>query len=162
VGRSLDPAEACVMRWDHARRHAACGLLALALLTSCSATEPRPDVGGSVAEPAPGATLAWSRVVATGTRPFAVVGETVLLADGTALLGLRRSDGGELWRLPFVDGDRFTVAGGHVVVERSRAGSFVASEPNDSRSVEVFDAATGSPRWRAEGPARAVVRTDAA
>ena len=149
------------MRWDHARRHAACGLLALALLTSCSATEPRPDVGGSVAEPAPGATLAWSRVVATGTRPFAVVGETVLLADGTALLGLRRSDGGELWRLPFVDGDRFTVAGGHVVVERSRAGSFVASEPTDSRSVEVFDAATGSPRWRAEGPARAVVRTDA-
>ena len=161
VGRSLDPAEACVMRWDHARRHTACGLLALALLTSCSATEPRPDVGGSVAEPAPGATLAWSRVIATGTRPFAVVGETVLLADGTALLGLRRSDGGELWRVPFVDGDRFTVAGGHVVVERSRTGSFVASEPTDSRSVEVFDAATGSPRWRAEGPARAVVRTDA-
>jgi hypothetical protein len=149
------------MRWDHARRHTVCSLVALALLTSCSAVDPRPDAGGAVAEPAAGATLAWSRIVATGTRPFAVVGETVLLADGTALLGLRRSDGGELWRLPFADGDRFTAAGGYVVVERSRTGSFVAGEPTDSRSVEVLDAATGSPRWRAEGPVRAVVRTDA-
>ena len=149
------------MRWDHARRHAACGLLALALLASCSATVPRPDVGGSVRSPRRAPPWRGRAIVATGTRPFAVVGETVLLADGAALLGLRRSDGGELWRVPFVDGDRFTVAGGYVVVERSRTGSFVAGEPTDSRSVEVFDAATGSPRWRADGPVRAVVRTDA-
>jgi len=44
------------VRWDRARRHSACGLVALALLTSCCATDPQPDVEGSVAEPAPGAT----------------------------------------------------------------------------------------------------------
>jgi PQQ-like domain len=136
-------------------------LAALSLLAACSDPAPRPDVADPSGPTTPGVRLAWSKTVATGTRPFAVVGDTVLLADGAALLGLRRSDGGELWRLPFADGDRFTVAGGYVVVERGRTASFVASEPTDSRSLEVFDAATGSPRWQADGPVRAVVRTDA-
>jgi hypothetical protein len=105
--------------------------------------------------------MTWSRTTATGTRPFAVVGETVLLADGAALLGLRRTDGVEKWRLPFADEDRFTAAGAYVVVERNRAGSFVAAEPTESSRLEVFDAATGAALWQADGPLRAVVRTDA-
>ena len=90
-----------------------------------------------------------------------LVGETVLIADGAALLGLRRTDGIEKWRLPFADEDRFTAAGAYIVVERNRAGSFVASEPTESSRLEVFDTATGSARWQADGPLRAVVRSDA-
>ena len=149
------------MPFLHVGRRVLTVLAALAVLAACSDATPRPDVADPVGPTTPGVRLAWTKTVATGTRPFAVVGETVLLADGAALLGLRRSDGGELWRLPFADGDRFTVAGAYGVVERGRTASFVASEPTDSRSLEVFDAATGSPRWRADGPVRAVVRTDA-
>ena len=146
------------MRFDPTRLPALYSLVALALLAACSAPAAHPEPDGPTA---PGATLAWSRTTATGTRPFAVVGETVLLADGAALLGLRRTDGVEKWRLPFADKDRFTAAGSYVVVERNRAGSFVASEPTESSRLEVFDAATGSARWQADGPLRAVVRTDA-
>jgi hypothetical protein len=146
------------MRFGLTRQPAVYSLVVLVLVAACSApTAPRGPDGPT----APGATLAWSRTTATGTRPFAVVGETVLLADGAALLGLRRTDGVEKWRLPFTDQDRFTAAGAYVVVERNRAGSFVASEPTESSKLEVFDAATGSALWQADGPLRAVVRTDA-
>ena len=149
------------MRWDprDGTPRAACSP------SRCSRPVPRPSHGRTSAvrsrsprrgppwrgrassPPAPGRSRSWARPCSSPTaRPCSGCADPTAASCG----GCRSSTGtGSPWRAAYV------------VVERSRTGSFVACEPTDSRSVEVFDAATGSPRWRAEGQVRAVVRTDA-
>src|SRR3954465_4096978 len=77
------------MLFTHVGRRVLTVLAALSGPAARSAGTPPPDVAEPVGPTTPGVRLAWSKTVATGTGPFAVVGETVLLADGAALLGLR-------------------------------------------------------------------------
>jgi len=64
------------MPFLHVGRRVLTVLAALAVLAACSEATPRPDVADPVGPTTPGVRLAWSKTVATSTRPFAVVGET--------------------------------------------------------------------------------------
>ena len=64
------------MLFTHVGRRVLTVLAALSVLAACSDATPRPDVADPVGPTTPGVRLAWSKTVATGTRPFAVVGET--------------------------------------------------------------------------------------
>ncbi|BCY08409.1 PQQ-binding-like beta-propeller repeat protein [Actinoplanes sp. L3-i22] len=98
-----------------------------------------------------GGTVAWTTDTKTGSWTAEVVGDTAVLLDGTALLGLNVADGSRRWRLPYASKDTtFVVAGAMVVVQQGNDGP-----------LDVIEPATGRIAWSTAGPARMVARADA-
>jgi hypothetical protein len=87
-------------------------------------TAPDPSVptadSGSSAPSAPAFPPAtWSRPLEDVFKTVGLAGNVLVVPAGRTLLGLRRGDGGELWRLDYPEDSRYTIAGEFIVVRHA-------------------------------------------